>query len=177
MIEPDVKDWTWVLRERCRECGFDTREPGREDLAALVVSLGDRWSVAMSGLADARRRPAPATWSPLEYSCHVRDVFDLASLRVRLMIDDDDPLFANWDQDATAVDDDYATQDPVAVTAQVVGSARGFGAVVGAVPDDAWERTGRRGDGADFTIDSFVRYLVHDPIHHLTDITGRRWEG
>jgi hypothetical protein len=43
------------------------------------------------------------------------------------------------------------------------------------VPDDAWARTGRRGDGATFTIESFVRYLLHDPVHHLTDVTGERW--
>ena len=31
---------------------------------------------------------------------------------------------------------------------------------------------GRRGDGASFTVDSFSRYMVHDPVHHLFDVTG-----
>lgn len=35
---------------------------------------------------------------------------------------------------------------------------------------DQWQRTGIRSDAAHFTIDSFARYLIHDPIHHLHDV-------
>ena len=48
-------------------------------------------------------RPAPQTWSPLEYACHVRDVLSLFTERVQLMLDQDAPTFANWDQDETAI--------------------------------------------------------------------------
>ena len=37
-----------------------------------------------------------------------------------------------------------------------------------------WQRTGSRSDGADFTIESFGRYFIHDPVHHLYDVTGTR---
>ncbi len=73
-------------------------------------------------------RPAPAVWSPLEYACHVRDVFDLACVRVELMLTEDAPRFANWDQDATAIDDDYPSQDPQAVADQLVEQASRFSA-------------------------------------------------
>jgi hypothetical protein len=33
-----------------------------------------------------------------------------------------------------------------------------------------WERTGARSDGARFSVDSFARYLIHDPVHHLHDV-------
>jgi len=33
-------------------------------------------------------------------------------------------------------------------------------------------RTGRRSDGAEFTVDTFARYFVHDPIHHLHDVAN-----
>jgi hypothetical protein len=29
---------------------------------------------------------------------------------------------------------------------------------------------GFRSDGAQFTVESFGRYLLHDPIHHLWDV-------
>jgi hypothetical protein len=35
-----------------------------------------------------------------------------------------------------------------------------------------WSRPGHRSDGAVFTIDSFTRYLLHDPLHHLWDVGG-----
>lgn len=173
--EPDSKDWTWVLDEQCPECGFDTRAPERRALAGLTEVIGQRWAEAMAMAPDPNRRPAPAVWSPLEYACHVRDVLDLACVRVGLMLAEDGPRFANWDQDATAVEDDYAAQDPQAVTAELLDAADRFAVVVAAVPDDDWTRTGLRSDGAAFTVESFVRYLLHDPVHHLTDVTGERW--
>ena len=172
---PDTKDWTWVLGETCPECGFDSRRPDRAELSTLARVVGERWREAMLQAADARQRPAPAVWSPLEYACHVRDVFALATVRHGLMLTDDDPAFANWDQDATAIADDYGSQDPTTVTEQLVAEADRYADALAEVPQDAWSRPGRRGDGASFTVESFARYLLHDPIHHLTDVTGDRW--
>jgi hypothetical protein len=174
-ISPDTKDWTWVLEEACPECGFDTRQPERDDLSSLVVLVAAKWQDALSRSADPRTRPEPQVWSPLEYACHVRDVFALADYRVRLMLDEADPLFANWDQDQTAIEDDYASQDPDAVAGEIAAAASGFAASLDVVGDD-WQRPGRRSDGAAFTVESFARYLLHDPIHHLTDVTQTRWD-
>ena len=33
-----------------------------------------------------------------------------------------------------------------------------------------WSRTGRRSDGAAFTVSSFARYFLHDLVHHLHDV-------
>jgi hypothetical protein len=44
--------------------------------------------------------------------------------------------------------------------------ARSFDAVTG----DQWDRRGTRSDGAAFTVETFARYLLHDPIHHLVDV-------
>ena len=35
-----------------------------------------------------------------------------------------------------------------------------------------WQRTGARSDGARFTVETFARYFIHDPVHHLYDVTG-----
>ncbi len=42
------------------------------------------------------------------------------------------------------------------------------------VDGSQWQRTGRRSDGAEFTVESFARYFIHDPVHHLHDVTGAR---
>jgi len=36
--------------------------------------------------------------------------------------------------------------------------------------DEQWTRTGYRSDGEAFTVESFSRYFIHDPIHHLWDV-------
>ena len=41
------------------------------------------------------------------------------------------------------------------------------------VSGDQWERRGSRSDGAQFTVATFARYFIHDPIHHLRDVTKR----
>ena len=121
---------------------------------------------------DARERPDPTTWSALEYGCHVRDVFVLFDERLSLMLSQDDPLFANWDQDETALASRYAEQDPAAVAADTARAGHALAARFEALDEAAWLRPGRRSDGAAFTVESFARYLLHDPVHHLHDVGG-----
>lgn len=111
-------------------------------------------------------------WSALEYACHVRDVFRVFDARLALMLSQQGPHFANWDQDEAAVVDRYSEQDPTVVARQLDAAATSVADAFAAVPDDAWDRTGLRGDGSEFTVETLGRYFVHDPEHHLFDVTG-----
>ena len=168
-LVPDDKDWTWVLDRPCPECGFDTRSIEPSEVGGLVRENASQWQRVLAR-PDASRRSVPDRWSPLEYACHVRDVFRLFAERLDLMLTEDDPLFANWDQDATAIEDDYAGQSPVAVAVELTRAGSALAERFDAVEGDQWQRTGRRSDGAAFTVDTFARYFVHDPIHHLWDV-------
>jgi hypothetical protein len=169
-IEPDTKDWTWVLDETCPECGFDTRSVAGTEVPAIVRENAAVWPGVLAR-PDATRRPDDSTWSPLEYACHVRDVYRIFAERLRLMRTQDDPLFANWDQDETAVVERYGEQDPAMVTGELAAAAEAIAAAFDSVSGDEWRRTGRRSDGAVFTVDSFARYFVHDSVHHVHDVT------
>jgi hypothetical protein len=172
-IVPDDKDWTWVLDRPCPECGFGAASIGVGEVPDLIRANARRWVAEVLPRSDVHERPEESTWSPLEYACHVRDVFRLYSTRLQLMLDVDDPTFANWDQDDTAVADRYSEQDPTMVGVELAAAAELLAEQFAAVPDDQWSRTGTRSDGVHFTIDSFARYFVHDPIHHLHDVLGR----
>jgi hypothetical protein len=102
----------------------------------------------------------------------VRDVFRIASVRFALLLDEDDPEFADWDQDATAEQERYGSQDPAEVTRDLVAAAEVLALQLEAVPADAWGRPGRRSDGSVFTVDTLARYIIHDPVHHLHDVRG-----
>ncbi len=173
-IVPDTKDWTWVLQRRCPECGFDTSGFPVTAVPELVLANAASWQRLLTGPGDLSTRPVPGTWSPVEYGCHVRDVFRLFDRRLALMLGTDDPLFPNWDQDETAVADRYAEQDPAEVAVALTGAAQAIATSFAAVDGEAWQRPGRRSDGARFTVETFARYFVHDPVHHLYDVTGRR---
>jgi hypothetical protein len=170
-IEPDTKDWTWVLAERCPECGLAAGDVDPTAIGARTRADLTRWTAVLSR-TDARDRPAPTTWSPSEYACHVRDVYVLFRERLELMLTEDDPQFANWNQDETAIADDYASQDPVTVAAQLVPAGEALAEAFDSVPADAWDRTGRRDDGSKFTVATFGQYFLHDVVHHLHDVNG-----
>jgi DinB superfamily len=172
-IVPDAKDWTWVLQRRCGECGLDTRQVEPGDVAGLLRTNSAAWVAVLGSGPTVRQRPAPGVWSALEYACHVRDVFELYDERLQLMLTEADPLFPNWDQDQTAVTDRYSEQDPAVVAVQLATAAGALAARFDDVHGDQWERPGCRSDGARFTVATFARYFIHDPIHHLHDVTGR----
>ncbi len=169
-IEPDTKDWTWVLERPCPECQFDA---AGLDVARVPQAIRDNatlWEVVLQ-TDDAAVRPQANLWSPLEYACHVRDVHQLFDARLGQMLAEDDPAFDNWDQDATAVDDDYGSQDPDEVGRSVVAAAETVAARYEGLADDEWRRTGRRSDGAAFSVDSLARYHLHDVVHHAHDVS------
>jgi hypothetical protein len=172
-ITPDTKDWTWVLRRPCPECGLDTRSVTQADIPVMIRDNAGAWreELAAPGVAD---RPQPDKWSTLEYGCHVRDTLELYHYRLGLMLTQDDPLFPNWDQDQTAVSDRYGEQDPAEVARQLGAAAETLAGRFDAVSGDQWRRPGRRSDGAAFTVETFGRYFIHDPVHHLYDVTGVR---
>ncbi len=172
-VVPDGKDWTWVLQRPCPECGQDTRTIDPADVAGLVRANAEEWADVLRD-AGVRVRPQPGRWSPLEYACHVRDVFRLYDQRLERMVTEDDPLYPDWDQDATAVEDRYSEQRPATVAAELREAAAALATRFDRVGGEQWQRPGRRSDGARFTVATFARYLVHDAVHHLHDVRRPR---
>jgi DinB family protein len=171
MIEPDTKDWTWVLARPCPECGFDASQTPPAQVGERIRADAGRW-VDRLGAHDAAARPAPDVWSVLEYGCHVRDVHRVFDERVRLMLEHDEPRFANWDQDATALQDDYGSQDPAVVAAELVAAAGAVAETYAQVSAESWTRRGLRSNGSEFTVATIALYHLHDIVHHAYDVDG-----
>jgi hypothetical protein len=169
-VTPDVKDWTWVLSRPCPECGYDGALVHPTDVGARIRDDAAAW-VSRLAAPGVTVRPAPGVWSILEYGCHVRDVHRIFNRRVELMLSEDDPTFANWDQDETALDDDYRAQHPRTVADELVAAAHTVADTYASVPADAWPRRGLRSNGSEFTITTIARYHLHDIVHHAWDVT------
>ncbi|WP_332643306.1 DinB family protein [Aeromicrobium sp.] len=168
-IEPDTKDWTWVLSQKCPECGLTASDVVPTEIGAQVRADLPRWAAVLAR-PDVRDRPSPDVWSPHEYACHVRDVYVLFAERVEMMLDRDDPMFPNWDQDATAIEHNYAAQDPEDVAEELTAAGDVIARVFDNVAADSWDRTGRRSDGSAFTVATLGQYFMHDIVHHLHDV-------
>jgi hypothetical protein len=168
---PDDKDWTWVLHRRCPECGVAASELAPERVTVEIADTARRWRAVLAR-PDAARRPSDAVWSPLEYGCHVRDVYRTFAERAAGMLAEDRPTFANWDQDATALQQRYWAQDRSTVSIELQTAAQGAAEVFGSVSGDEWQRPGVRSNGSSFTVVTLAQYFLHDVHHHLHDVGG-----
>jgi DinB superfamily len=168
-IEPDTKDWTWVLTSPCPECGFDAASVHPTGVGDQIRRDAADWVSRLSE-AGVRTRPQPNVWSTLEYGCHVRDVHRIFNHRVNLMLSEDEPQFPNWDQDETAIADDYASQDSAAVATELFDAASVVADTYANVSADAWTRRGRRSNGSEFTVATISVYHLHDIVHHAHDV-------
>ena len=169
--EPDTKDWTWVTERPCTECGFDPATVAPEGLPRLILDASARFQAAVEQ-RGAERRPAPGTWSAIEYGRHVADVCEVMTARLRLILDSDGAgaEFADWDQDAAALDAEYWLSDAnatrILIAERAEAAAKGWAEPEG----DQWAWAGVRSNGSQFTTLSLGRYFLHGLTHHLHDV-------
>ena len=168
-IAPDEKDWTWTLTQACPECGFVAGSVEGSQIADLITAVTQPWGEVLRREA-ARVRPEPTTWSPLEYACHIRDVCTVFEARLELMLTQENPAFANWDQDEIAVQERYGEQDPAQVAEELAAAAAAFATRYAGVTGAQWDRAGVRSNGSRFTVLTLGQYGLHDLRHHLHDV-------
>jgi hypothetical protein len=109
----------------CAECGF-TYDEGEALGAADAIVAAAREAAALVNEADddeVRVRSDPATWSALEYGCHVRDVLLVQRERVLEARRTERPTFTPMGRDERVALDGYDEQDPAVVTRQLVDAA------------------------------------------------------
>ena len=172
--EPDTKDWTWTLSLRCEECGLAAGEVAIADAPERLFVAAEEWVVILRENPAVTARPEPSVWSPLEYGAHVRDVLRLFDARIALMLIENEPTFANWDQDETAIEERYAEQDPEVVADELEAAALALVTRLRSLEPEQLERRGLRSDNSEFSVATLSHYMLHDVIHHLWDVTGQQ---
>jgi hypothetical protein len=138
---------------------------GTEQLAVILETAGP----------DLTRRPAPDTWSPLEYACHVRDVLLVQRERVLLARREDRPSLVPMGRDVRVEHDGYNEQSPVDVARQLRDAAALFAGVLERLDDSAWKRQVNYNFPAPAVRD--LRWLAvhteHEVRHHLADVRAQ----
>ncbi|MDA8196585.1 MAG: DinB family protein [Actinomycetota bacterium] len=169
-IVPDDKDWTFVITEGCNQCSFQPY-PARETSSRLAEAT-KYYEKALAN-PNVSLRPSEGIWSPLEYSCHVRDVLELFNERLTKMLTIDDAQFDNWDQDQNAIEKDYENQNPDEVLVELRKNSELLSMAFSQVEEDDWSKRGLRSNGSRFTVETFAIYLMHDIEHHIYDIENQ----
>jgi hypothetical protein len=157
----------------CPECGLANDTISKADAAVAVRSFPRRFREELaraSGDASlVRRRPEPAVWSALEYTAHVRDMFDLMADTVRRMHSETDPEIAFPNPDDRAERERYNEQDPEVVLTGLATTAGRFASAIDDVGIDELDRSARFPWGRRDIL-TMIRNGVHEGKHHLRDV-------
>ena len=161
---------------RCEECGFEYGALGPADVPAAIRSFGKRYRAPLTrflpgedGDSVVRQRPAPDTWSALEYAAHVRDVFGAYDGWIHRCLTEERPVLEGPGPDELAAERRYSEDDPVAVADLLAANADRLASTLESVPDEGWNRVGLRRE-EERTVLFTARRAVHEGNHHLLDV-------
>lgn len=152
-----------------------------EQLLEYRQRLLDRYEAAAREFREAVETAADPTvpreaggWSVHQLAAHTRDVEKLVyGLRVRRTLEEDDPLFENFDGDAYMAEH-YRADEPLAsILDELADSVRGNAARLRGLPPEAWTRTSRHAAyGGGFTVQTWVERALAHIEEHLKTVTG-----
>jgi hypothetical protein len=117
--------------------------------------------------AEARQwRPAEGKWSAHEIVVHCADSEANASLRIRYLAAEKEPLIVGYDQAEWARAFDYHSH-PVELALATVEAVRGNTVpVLRRLPESAWTREGRHTESGRYTGEDWLRtYAAHVENH------------
>jgi S-DNA-T family DNA segregation ATPase FtsK/SpoIIIE len=157
--------------EHCDACGFDGGTYSDDELLGALRELGGRWR---QQLADAgpslRTRPAPATWSAIEYAAHSRDVTALHAYGVEQALIRDEPAYPAFRDDVMEeAAKAYSSEDPGVVIDELMAAAGRLADLAAHAGVAAWGRGLTVGE-ARSDVRRLLEHALHDSQHHLDDV-------
>jgi hypothetical protein len=157
----------WV----CPECGLDYDTIAPSDAVVAARSFGRRFAELVMGADDPsvlNSRPEPGVWSVLEYTAHVRDIFELMASTISRMVAENEPTISFPDPDRLAEERRYGEQDPERVVADLKANAEALATAIDRVETADLSRTAHF-DWGDRDVLTMIRNAVHEGKHHLRD--------
>jgi hypothetical protein len=171
--------WQWARAqsEQCPQCGENAASLDYEVLGPALLRSAEAWR---SFLVDAdpaylRRIPAPGIFSPLQYGAHVRDIQRVYGDRILLMVQEEDPVFPQFNPDEAAWHA-FNEMEAETLAIEIRQQAQRLADILDGLQPGDWSRTMVRDGGSDgvyrFTVAGLARYAVHESRHHLLDANG-----
>lgn len=148
---------------------YDTTHDLADALAAGPDAL-DGLLAGVDGDLARRAKGGDEGWSIVEVVCHLRDAEERAVERVRAMRDEDTPPLGAYDQDAWAIERDYAADDLGEATATFARHRADHVATLRSLPACGWVRGGRHAEHGSITIENHTIHIATHDVQHLAQI-------
>ena len=147
-------------------------ETERHTLILKYAEGPERLRAAIESVPEEARkwRPAEGKWSAHEIVCHCADAETNASMRVRYLLGEKDPVIQAYDQDAWAKALRYH-DFPLEPSLEVVRATRAHTAnLLRALPSDAWAKTGRHSESGKWDVDKWLTIYAEHVHGHAGQI-------
>lgn len=117
------------------------------------------------------KQPDEKEWSIFETANHVRNVAMFAyGLRIRRLVYEVDPLFANYDEDSDRMTDMKRSQPVNEVTSMITSEHRAISQILSLLSEEAWERSGRHRESGSLSIGFLASRLADHAEEHIQQI-------
>jgi hypothetical protein len=143
------------------------------DLIDSLSSAPDALEGLLAGVDDdlgRRARGGDEGWNVVQVLCHLRDAEERAVVRLRAMRDEDEPFLEAYDQDAWAVERDYAGDDLRRAAGAFARHRAEHVAALRALPTGAWERVGSHEEVGRMTILNHAIHIATHDLQHLAQV-------
>lgn len=127
---------------------------------------------AVGSVTDSqlRRRPEAHIWAPIEYVCHLRDVYATYAIRLHRARTENSPAVEPMFSDLRAVRFRYVHMPLAPVLDELDDHVAGFLEEAATFTAEDWQRTVSRRPEEIRTARWLVRQALHEGRHHVTDI-------
>ena len=117
------------------------------------------------------RQPDEKEWSIFETVIHVRNVAMFAyGLRIRRLVSEVDPLFANYDEDSDRLADMKRSQPVNEVIDMIMAEHGAISQILSLLSKEAWERSGRHPESGRLSIGFLAKRLADHAEEHIHQI-------
>ncbi len=143
---------------------FDTRAELLDVFRATPVVL--RQLLHDVDAASTADRPSEDGWSIVEVVAHLADADETVIERVGLMVGQERPRLASYDEAARAEERGYRQMPITGALARFATMRGSLIARLERLEPDAWARTGIHDDAGEISVEALVAHMAaHDSIH------------
>ena len=148
----------------------------RQQIIDALRALPDQIEELVQGLSEDALgwRPSPGEWSIKEVCCHLRDSFEIDGERIRLMLSEDEPFLAAYDQEALARERDYQNESMPLVLTALRAFSGGLAYLLENLGEGEWQRTGQHEERGPISIAQYAQLLADHARQHLEQIRALR---
>ena len=139
-------------------------------IRAVPAALHEALATVPRGAHD--RPPRPGEWSVRETLIHTRNTVMMAyGLRIRRLLYEADPLFADYDEAGFRREDLPRGESVDELARMIVREHEQIAALLDGLPDDRWTRQGRHPELGPMSIELLARRAAEHALEHTQQIS------